>query len=151
VGSATFTSTVDDRLAGRPLPPPARAAVAKATQRPLSGAPDDGVPPGARVQVATAIEDASMHAFRFGMLVSGALVLCGGLVGFAAVRNPRRRVPAGQCPGGAIFGAPEETAQITVAACPRASRRRRCADLRRTPGSRRYTYGSACRRGPTGS
>jgi len=42
------------------------------------------------------------------MLVSGGLVLAGGAISLAGIRNPRRRVAAEECPGGAICGASED-------------------------------------------
>ncbi|CAN5603448.1 N/A [soil metagenome] len=101
VVAAQFTSTLDERIAGRALSPRAAAAVESARERPLSGAGQEGVP----AAVGSAIDDASVNAFRIGMLVSGGLVLAGGAISLAGIRNPRRRVAAEDCPGGAILGA----------------------------------------------
>jgi len=104
VVAGQFTSTLDERIAGRELSPRATAAVENARVRPLSGAGREDVP----VAVGPAIDDASVHAFRIGMLVSGGLVLAGGAISLAGIRNPRRRVAAEECPGGAICGASED-------------------------------------------
>jgi hypothetical protein len=54
---------------------------------------------------------ASVSAFRVGIGISGALVIFGGVVSAAGIRNPRRKVLAADCPGGAICGASEELAR----------------------------------------
>jgi hypothetical protein len=53
-------------------------------------------------------EDASVDAFHAAIGISGLLVIAGGLVSLAGIRNPRRKVAAAECPGGAICGASEE-------------------------------------------
>jgi EmrB/QacA subfamily drug resistance transporter len=111
VVAAQFSSALDERLAGVVLSPPAQTAVARADKRPLSGAGSDAVPASERAVVATAIDDASVDAFRAGMLISGALVIAGGVISFVGVRNPRRRVSAEECPGGAVCGASEDVAR----------------------------------------
>ena len=119
VVSAQFSSTVNEGLTGVFLSPPAQAAVAHADEQPLSGASVEGVPARQRAVVARAIDDASVHAFRAGMLVSGALVIAGGVISFIGVRNPRRRVSAEECPGGAVCGASEDLARTYPAPAPR--------------------------------
>ena len=57
-----------------------------------------------------AAEAASLHAFHLGMMIAAALVALGGLIGAAAIRNPRRPdVRASECAGGQLVGmsAPE--------------------------------------------
>jgi len=108
VVAAQFTSTLDGRIAGRELSPGATTAVENARERPLSGARLQDVPAAERARVGFAVDEASVHGFRIGMLVSGGLVLAGGAISFAGIRNPRRRVVAEECPGGAICGASED-------------------------------------------
>ena len=55
-------------------------------------------------------EDASVSAFRVGIGASGALVVLGGVISAIGIRNPRRKVAAAECPGGAICGASEDLA-----------------------------------------
>jgi hypothetical protein len=52
-----------------------------------------------------------VHAFHVGMGISAALVACGGVLGLAFIRNPRRSVPCASCPGGALAGAPVDAAR----------------------------------------
>jgi EmrB/QacA subfamily drug resistance transporter len=100
--SSQFKSTLDARLAGVPLSPPARAAVTQARQQTLARIDS------ARVGVAVAgdVQDASVHAFRVGMGISATLVALGGILGLAGIRNPKRVVRCEDCPGGQIAGQP---------------------------------------------
>ena len=63
-------------------------------------------PPRAR----RVLEDASVEGFRAGMVAAGLLAALGGVVSAVGVVNPRRRVEAEGCPGGALVGAPEKAA-----------------------------------------
>ncbi len=109
--SAQFASSVDSRLEGERLSPPAQDAVADAKRQPLAG----DVPPSVRAPerrtLEDALKDASVTAFRFGIGIAGGLVLLGGVVSAVGIRNPRRKVAAADCPGGAICGASEEIAR----------------------------------------
>jgi hypothetical protein len=58
--------------------------------------------------VKPALEDASEHAFRVGIAISGFLALAGGLISLVGIEPRRREVHAESCPGGAICGAGEE-------------------------------------------
>lgn len=49
--------------------------------------------------------DSSEGAFHLAMAISAGLLAGGGLLGLS-IRNPRRRVEAGDCPGGQLSGAP---------------------------------------------
>ena len=106
--SAQFGSEVDESVGDRPLTPAAREAVSDAKARPLTTSAADDAPPGRRRVLREAFEDASVSAFRVGMGVSGTLVVLGGVVSAIGIRNPRRRIAAEECPGGAICGASEE-------------------------------------------
>jgi hypothetical protein len=66
------------------------------------------VPPGERVLLRATFEDASVHAFRVADTIAAVFVAGGGLIAFAGVRNPRRRVAAELCPAGALCGASQE-------------------------------------------
>jgi EmrB/QacA subfamily drug resistance transporter len=98
--SAQYGSTLDDRLAGQRLDAPGRAALAGLRARPLAVAHGDPLLRGAT-------EDASVDAFRTGMLAAGLLAMLGGAVSAAGIENPRRRAAA-RCPGGALVGASRE-------------------------------------------
>jgi EmrB/QacA subfamily drug resistance transporter len=109
--SAQFTSTVHDRVADRPLDSRSRQAVADAKGRPLTTTAADDAAPEERAFLRRAFEDASVDAFQVAIGVSGALVVAGGLISLVGIRNPRRKVAASECPGGAICGASEDLAR----------------------------------------
>jgi MFS family permease len=118
VVASQFSSAVDDKLAGRPLGPTARAAIAEAKARSLSTAPADRVPPSERAQVKGALEDASVSAFRLGLGLGAALVLAGGVLSLVGIQNPRRSVRCEDCPGGALVGASEDLAHLPEVRLP---------------------------------
>jgi hypothetical protein len=60
------------------------------------------IPAAERPQVRTALIDASVHAFRIGMVISAALAMLGGVIALLGIENPRRRVRSVDCPGGAM-------------------------------------------------
>ncbi|HEV3093990.1 MAG TPA: MFS transporter [Solirubrobacteraceae bacterium] len=103
--AASFVSGLDANLAGRPLGPPARAAVAEAKKLPL-GRPDTaGLLPAQARAVTAAADEASLDAFHLGLGIAALLVAAGGLAGAIGVRNPRRAVLAEECEGGQLVGA----------------------------------------------
>lgn len=100
--SAQFATVLDDGVAGVPLDPGGRSAVAEAKEKPL-GAPSTA---GARrPQVAGAITEASESGFHLGMGIAGGLMILGGLLAAVGIRNPERHteqpppraVAAGDC------------------------------------------------------
>ncbi|MDO9410031.1 MFS transporter [Patulibacter sp.] len=108
--AASFGAGVDDRLADRPLGADAARVAADLRDAPFSAPDVSGLPAGdARVLQATA-RDAGVEAFRLGMGVSGGLLLVGGIVGAAGIRNPRRLVRARDCGGGQLTGQPADAA-----------------------------------------
>jgi EmrB/QacA subfamily drug resistance transporter len=114
VVSAQFTSVVDDRLPAAVRDPRLNTVVEDAKRQPLGTSAADDAPPSQRPRVREAVEDASVSALRVGIGASGALVVAGGLVSLAGIRNPRRKVAASECPGGAICGASEEVARVEL-------------------------------------
>ncbi|MGZ4173322.1 MAG: MFS transporter [Solirubrobacteraceae bacterium] len=108
--SSQFTKTVDADLAGKPLGPVARSAVAEAKDRSLTIAPAARVPPGQRAEVRAALADGSVAAFRVGLGIGAALVVMGGLASLVGIQNPRRKVASEDCPGGALVGASADLA-----------------------------------------
>jgi hypothetical protein len=108
VVAGTFTSSIDDALAGVPLTPAARAAVSQAKSQTLAQADTTGLPPREARAVASAVQDASVKAFHTGIGISASLVFLGGLLGLVGIVNPRRRVAAEGCPGGQIVGVPQD-------------------------------------------
>jgi EmrB/QacA subfamily drug resistance transporter len=102
--AASFVSGLDNNLAGRPLGPPAKAAVAEAKRLPL-GRPNTSGLPGAQARAITqAADEASLDSFHLGMGIAAFLVAVGGLAGAIGVRNPRRAVSAEDCEGGQLVG-----------------------------------------------
>jgi MFS family permease len=91
------------------LPPRTHAFIATARTKPLVTA-TPGVASGDRAQVRRALDDASVHAFRIGLLIAAVLAVLGGAAALVGIENPRRRVPCVECPGGALTGASEDLA-----------------------------------------
>ena len=109
--SGQFASSVDAQLAQDTLNPSVGRAVKEAKRRPLTTSAAGDVAGPQRPQVRDALEHASVSAFRLGMGISGGIVILGGIVSAFGIRNPRRKVAAADCPGGAICGASEEVAR----------------------------------------
>jgi hypothetical protein len=86
VVSAQFHSQVEQRLGGARLDPAARAYVGEAAERPLTL-------PAGRVaeRVRAEVQAADVRAFRAGMIVSGLLMVAGGILAAVGIENPRRR------------------------------------------------------------
>jgi hypothetical protein len=59
-----------------------------------------------------------VDAFRAGILGAALLAILGGLVSAVGIENPRRRVEAQECPGGAIVGASRDLARVPGARQP---------------------------------
>jgi MFS family permease len=120
--AAQFASALDARLDGRPLSPPARAAVAQARSQTLARVAPSAVPARERAVIARATEGASVAAFHLGIGIAAGLVAAGGVLGLVGIVNPRRFVCAEECPGGQIAGAPREAARaplsVPVGAAP---------------------------------
>jgi EmrB/QacA subfamily drug resistance transporter len=105
VVAASFVSGLDSNLAGRPLGPPAKAAVAEAKRLPLGRPSTDGLPRVQARAITQAADEASLDSFHLGMGIAAFLVAAGGLAGAIGVRNPRRAVSAEDCEGGQLVGA----------------------------------------------
>jgi hypothetical protein len=108
VVSSQFASSLDSRISDERLSAPARSAVADAKKQPLAGDVPRSVRGPERRALEDALKDSSVSAFRLGIGIAGAVVVFGGIVSAAGIRNPRRKVSAAECPGGAICGASEE-------------------------------------------
>lgn len=105
VVAASFVSHLDSQLVGRPLGPPAQAAVAEAKKLPLGRPDTKGLLPVQARAVTTAAENASLESFHLGLGIAALLVALGGVVGAIGVRNPERVVLAEECEGGQLVGA----------------------------------------------
>ncbi|MGN6371386.1 MAG: DHA2 family efflux MFS transporter permease subunit [Solirubrobacteraceae bacterium] len=109
--AASFGSALDSRLgADRPLGAQARAAVAQAKRLPLGRPALGEVPPGQARLVAEAAQSASVHSFHVGIAIAALLLIIGGVIGLAGIRNPRRAVKAQECEGGQLVGAARDAA-----------------------------------------
>jgi hypothetical protein len=102
--AGSFQSRLNHDVQGRPLSGSASAAIARASTRPLV-VNTSGVGPESRAVVHHAMVDASVHAFRLGMLIAAALAAFGGLIALVGIENPKRKVECAECPGGALAGA----------------------------------------------
>jgi EmrB/QacA subfamily drug resistance transporter len=102
--AASFSSRLEHSLVGRMLGGPARAAVAQARRLPLGLPSVHGVPAGQAAVIRHAAEQASLHAFHVGMMISAALLAIGGVVGVVGIRNPRGRITASECEDGQLLG-----------------------------------------------
>lgn len=110
--AAQFSASLDQHLAGQPLTPRGQATVAEAKQLTLGRPPVAGVPPAQAAAIVRASAESSLDAFRVGIGVAGSLVIIGGLIGAAGIRNPRRVVRASECRGGQLAGAPLDAAGV---------------------------------------
>jgi EmrB/QacA subfamily drug resistance transporter len=108
VVAAEFGRIVDDWVQDAPFSPAGRQALVDAKDRPLTTGAASDAPPAERDYLEGVFEEASVGAAQVGIGISGALVVAGGLVSLAGIQNPRRKVAAAECPGGAICGASEE-------------------------------------------
>ncbi|MGI9098565.1 MAG: MFS transporter [Solirubrobacteraceae bacterium] len=86
VVAAQFGAELDRRAAARARDPAAHAYVREARERPLT-LPERPAP----VPVRAAVRAANVKAFRTGMIVSGLLMIAGGLLAAVGIENPRRR------------------------------------------------------------
>ena len=103
--AASFVSGLDSNLAGRPLGPPAKAAVAEAKRLPLGRPSTVGLPRAQANAITLAADEASLKSFHLGLGIAALLVAAGGLAGAVGVRNPGRAVSAEECEGGQLVGA----------------------------------------------
>ena len=88
--AGSFDSTIDERLAGSELSPDAERVVEKAKEKPLA-VPDTGGLAGQEAdEVAEASAGAAESGFHLGMILSGALLIVGGVIAGFGIQNPSR-------------------------------------------------------------
>jgi EmrB/QacA subfamily drug resistance transporter len=118
VVSASFANQLNQE--SRTLPQSTHAFIQSARTKPFVIA-TPGVSAAQRAQVHRALQDASVHAFRTGLIIAAVLALLGGAAALAGIENPRRRVPCVECPGGALAGASADVATAKRRAQPEAT------------------------------
>lgn len=106
--ASQYGSRLDDVLGPLASQPDVAAAVEPLRDRPFAVERPAGLSPAVTRQVVVAQQEASVDSFHFGVGIAVVLVAMGGVLGFAGIRNPRRRVAAERCPGGQFVGVPEE-------------------------------------------
>ena len=111
VVSLAFANRVDATLRRSAIDPAGRAAISRAKRQPLGAASLEGVNPSERVVLTAAFDDAAVHAFRVADAIAAILVVSGGVIALAGIRDPRRTVAAELCPAGALCGASQEPAR----------------------------------------
>jgi EmrB/QacA subfamily drug resistance transporter len=113
--AAQFSSSLDHKIAGQSFTPRGHAAIAEAKQLTL-GRPSVAHLSAREASTITAASgQSSLRAFRLGIGVASGLVIIGGLIGAAGIRNPKRMVAASQCAGGQLAGAPLDAAGVHAA------------------------------------
>jgi len=118
VVAAQFAAGIHQRLPASSLDAPGRQAVTTATRLSLGRPAVSNLPSGERRRIDAAAVSASVHTFRVGMGVAASLVGLAGLMAAAGIRNPRRRVRAELCEGGALVGASPDAAGCPEPAQP---------------------------------
>ncbi|HSD25432.1 MAG TPA: MFS transporter [Solirubrobacterales bacterium] len=85
-----FGSTVDSRLGDANLSPQADRAISKAKDNPLQPPSTNGVPPAEATEVRSATVAGAEDGFHVALMVAGTLMIVGGVVAGAFLRNPPR-------------------------------------------------------------
>jgi hypothetical protein len=111
VVAGRFQTVVNHDLAHVPLSARAQDAVREAKLRPLSALPAKALTGRERAIVVHALDHASVSAFRLGLGLTAGLVVMGGVVSLVGIQNPRRKVHAQDCAGGAFVGASLDVAE----------------------------------------
>ena len=102
--AAQFATRLDDQLHTGARSPATAAAVAQARTKPLV-IDTTGFPPAERPQARAALVSASIDGYRLAIGIAAGLALLSGTISLVWIANPRRKVPAAECPGGALCGA----------------------------------------------
>jgi Major Facilitator Superfamily len=88
--SAQFASTLDDRLSDGETSAAASRVVDEAKEQPLAGGDTGSLSAGEGQQLEDDITSSSESAFHLGIGIAAALMVLGGLIALAGVRNPER-------------------------------------------------------------
>jgi hypothetical protein len=103
--AGTFASSIDEKLAETQLSPEAQSIVEEAKKKPLAVPDTGGLAAQEADDVAEASTAASEDGFHLGMILSGTLMIVGGIIAGFGIQNPRRAdehpapraAPAGEC------------------------------------------------------
>jgi EmrB/QacA subfamily drug resistance transporter len=85
-----FGSTVDSKLGDATLSPQADRAISKAKDNPLQPPSTNGMPSAHATEVKSATVAGAEDGFHLAMMVAGTLMIVGGVVAGAFLRNPPR-------------------------------------------------------------
>jgi EmrB/QacA subfamily drug resistance transporter len=113
--TGSFQTRLQQDVNRQHLGPPAHALVQGARTKPLV-IDTSAVPAAQRATARGDLVDASVHAFRLGMVISAVLAVLGGLIAALGIENPRRKVECADCPGGALAAGNIEVARRAPAA-----------------------------------
>jgi EmrB/QacA subfamily drug resistance transporter len=108
VVASSFGSRLEEEVGPAASRPEVARAVEEAKKQPLAVVTVEGVPPPVQASVREAAEDASVGAFRVGVMIATVLVALAGIMGLIWIENPRRRVEAAECAGGQLVGHPRD-------------------------------------------
>lgn len=106
-----FSSGLERDLGTASLSPAGRAVVQEAAANPFVRPSVEGLPASEQRTIVDAARNASVDSLRLGMGLAVALVVVAGVLGALGIRNPRRRVAAGDCAGGQLAGQPRDAAR----------------------------------------
>jgi hypothetical protein len=91
--SASFSSSLDENAPPQTLGPQAGAALDEARTKPLGVPPTGGLEGSQAQTVRVAVTDANVSAFHLALTIEAVLMIIGGLVAWAGIRNPERPRP----------------------------------------------------------
>ena len=109
--AAQYGTRLQEALGSLADQPAVRVAVERLDDRPFEIERPPGLDPQTTEALVRAQEEASVESFHFGVGIAIVLVGLGGVLGFAGIRNPRRKVAAEGCAGGQFVGVPEDASR----------------------------------------
>jgi EmrB/QacA subfamily drug resistance transporter len=112
--ASQFSARLDEKLPPASTPREAVAARHAATKPFVIDTTE--FPPAERPTARAALVNASEDSYRVAIAIAAALAALSGLMSLFGIANPRRRVAAATCPGGALVGASSDVAQARLGA-----------------------------------
>ena len=110
VVASQFAAHVERQLPHSSASPAFNLAVQRAKAKPLV-IDTSGFPPVQRPEARAALVSASIDSYRLAIVIAASLAFLSGLLSLAGITNPRRKVAAEDCPGGALCGASIDVAR----------------------------------------